>query len=131
MECRALPTAETGVLIHASVRDAPWLRRPRATPGSLRWVRTAPAGRPILEESFVAESKKRKKAAYVPPRNAGRDASNPVWLVPAMATCLIGGVGWIVVYYISNTTLLHLGNLNLLIGFGLLIVGAVLTSRWK
>jgi hypothetical protein len=84
-----------------------------------------------MEECSVAESKKRKKAAYVPPRNAGRDASNPVWLVPAMTTFLIGGVGWIVVYYISNTTLFGIGNLNLLIGFGLLIVGAVLTSRWK
>jgi tetrahydromethanopterin S-methyltransferase subunit D len=79
----------------------------------------------------VAESKKRKKAAYVPPRGAGRDASNPAWLVPAMLTCLIGGVGWIVVYYITNTTLFNLGNTNLLIGFGLLVVGAVLTSRWK
>lgn len=79
----------------------------------------------------MAESKKRKKAAYVPPRGAGRDAKNPAWLVPTMLTFLVGGVSWIVVYYISNTTLLGIGNLNLLIGFGLLIVGAVLTSRWK
>jgi hypothetical protein len=84
-----------------------------------------------MEECSLAESKKRKKAAYVPPRGAGRDATNPAWLVPVMATCLIGGVGWIVVYYISDTTLLRIGNLNLLIGFGLLILGAAFTTRWK
>jgi hypothetical protein len=80
----------------------------------------------------VAESKKRKKAAYVPPRSAGRDASNPAWLVPAMATFLIGGVSWILVYYVSGSHYpLGIGNANILIGFGLMSVGFVLTTRWK
>jgi len=80
----------------------------------------------------VAESKKRKKAAYVPPRSAGRDASNPAWLVPTMATFLIGGVSWIIVYYVSASKYpLDIGNLNILVGFGLMAIGFTLTTRWK
>ncbi len=80
----------------------------------------------------MAESKKRKKAAYVPPRRAGRESTNPAWLVPAMATFLIGGVAWIIVYYVSASKYpLGIGNLNILVGFGLMTVGFILTTRWK
>jgi hypothetical protein len=80
----------------------------------------------------VAESKKRKKAAYVPPRSARRTSSNPAWLVPAMATFLIGGVAWIIVYYVSASRYpIDIGNLNILVGFALMAVGFVLTTRWK
>ncbi len=80
----------------------------------------------------MAESKKRKKAAYVPPRSAGRSASNPPWLVPTMATFLIGGVSWIIVYYVSSGKWpLGIGNLNILVGFGLMSIGFVFTTRWK
>jgi hypothetical protein len=96
------------------------------------WGHTAPAGRPSIEECSVAESKKRKKAAYVPPRSARRDSSNPAWLVPTMATFLIGGVSWILVYYVSQSKYpLEIGNLNILVGFGLMAIGFVLMTRWK
>ena len=80
----------------------------------------------------MAESKKRKKAAYVPPRSARRDSANPAWLVPAMATFLVGGVLWILVYYIWGPDIpLKIGNLNILVGFGLMGIGFMLTTRWK
>lgn len=80
----------------------------------------------------MAESKKRKKAAYVPPRSARRDSSNPAWLVPTMLTFLIGGVSWILVYYISQSKYpLEIGNLNILVGFGLMGISFVLMTRWK
>lgn len=79
----------------------------------------------------MPESKKRKTAAYVPPRGAGRDATNPRWLVPAIVSLLVGGVGWILVFYISDASLLGIGNYNLLIGFGLLTASFIFLTRWK
>ena len=80
----------------------------------------------------MAESKKRKKAAYVPPRRAGRDDTNPAWLVPSIVAAFVGGVLWVVVYYTSNQRYpLDIGNLNILVGFSLFIVGFILTTRWK
>lgn len=77
-------------------------------------------------------SKKRKKTAYTPPRRAGRESDNPAWLVPAMVTALVGGVAWIIVYYVSQYRYpLDIGNTNIIIGFGLIIVGFFLTTRWK
>jgi hypothetical protein len=93
---------------------------------------SAPAGRPSIEENRVAESKKRKKAAYVPPRSARRDSKNPSWLVPTMLTLLIGGVSWILVYYVSaNRYPFEIGYVNVLIGFGLMGIGFFLMTRWK
>lgn len=80
----------------------------------------------------MAESKKRKKAAYVPPRRAGRDDANPVWLVPTIVSLFILGVLWVIVYYVSGAKYpLDIGNLNILVGFGFLIVGFIFTTRWK
>ena len=80
----------------------------------------------------MAVSKKRKKNVYTPPRDAGLAESNPRWLVPTMITFLIAGVVWIVAYYIMGSEFpVQIGNLNIIIGFGLLLVGFVLTTRWK
>jgi hypothetical protein len=80
----------------------------------------------------VAESKKRKKAAYVPPRSARRNSANPAWLVPAMVTFLVGGVLWILVYYVSGGRYpFEIEYGNVLVGFGLMGIAFVLMTRWK
>ncbi len=80
----------------------------------------------------MAESKKRKKAAYVPPRRTGRDDTNPVWLVPTIVALLVIGVLWVIVYYISGAKYpLDIGNLNILVGFGFLIASFFFLTRWK
>lgn len=80
----------------------------------------------------MAVSKKRVNAVYKPPRRAGKEKKNPVWLLPVMAGCFILGVAWILVYYISDAKYpFPFGNGNLLTGFGLFIVGFLLLTKWK
>jgi hypothetical protein len=44
------------------------------------------------------------------------------------------GIAWLLVYYLSNGGVLgleHLGGWNLLIGFGFVVVGLGLATRWR
>lgn len=62
---------------------------------------------------------------------------NPVWLVPVMLGLMVLGLIWIVVYYLTASRVgggfpippLHAWNLA--IGFGMIIAGFILTTRWK
>jgi hypothetical protein len=59
---------------------------------------------------------------------------SPRWLVPTMLGCLLLGLAWIALYYISNgSTPLQsaLGAWNLLVGFALIIVGVGLSTKWR
>lgn len=63
------------------------------------------------------------------------EAVNPRWLAPVMLGLMILGLVWIVTFYLTSNDL-HLpipqiGQWNLAIGFGLIIVGFGLTTRWK
>lgn len=64
---------------------------------------------------------------------SGDDAPNPVWFKPIMFGLMLVGLGWIVVYYVSGSTLPvpQLGNGNILVGFGILFVGFLMTTRWR
>jgi hypothetical protein len=88
-------------------------------------------------EQHVPESRKRKKAttgprpAAEPPRKKG---PSPRWLAPLMLAMFGLGVLWLVVYYISEGDMPvagGLGDLNLLIGFGFIIVGFALSTQWR
>ena len=58
---------------------------------------------------------------------------SPRWLVPAMLTTFILGLLWIVVYYIApnNPLMAPLDNWNVLVGFGLIMVGFGLSTKWR
>lgn len=80
----------------------------------------------------MAVSKKREPVAYKPPRRAGKDRKNPAWFAPAMLAFYLIGVTWILVYYISQAKYpLPFGNGNILVGFGFITVGFLMTTRWK
>jgi hypothetical protein len=81
----------------------------------------------------VAVSKKRDKKVYKAPRNIGKPPSeNPKWLMPTIATLLIVGPLWIIVYYVTRAEYpLDIGNANLLVGFFLLVSAMILLMRWK
>ncbi len=80
----------------------------------------------------MARSKKRDVAAYKPPRRAGKDNKNPVWFAPMMTGFYLVGLLWILVYYVSQALYpLPIGNANILVGFGLITVGFLMTTRWK
>jgi hypothetical protein len=82
----------------------------------------------------VPKSRVRKKPVYTPPptRSAKRKVSPP-WLAPTMVACLVLGLAWIALYYVtqSNMPVLRaLNGWNLVCGFGLIIVGVVLATKW-
>ena len=56
------------------------------------------------------------------------------WIAPAMCTCWVVGLLWIVTFYIAGDrigVLRALGNWNLLIGMGLIALGFVFATRWE
>lgn len=85
----------------------------------------------------MAKSKVRKKAVYTPPQKTQQVQVSPRWLVPTMVGCWLVGLAWIATYYVTASTgttvplLTDLGNWNLGIGFGAIIIGVVLSTRWR
>ena len=87
----------------------------------------------------MPESKKRKKASgglrpgvgETPSRKRG---PSPRWLAPLMLVMFGLGVLWLVVYYISEGDMPvagSLGDWNLIVGFGFIIVGFMLSTQWR
>jgi hypothetical protein len=82
----------------------------------------------------VPKSRVRSKAVYTPPpRRARSKEVSPRWLVPTMLGCLLVGLAWIALYYITGGHLpvRSLGAWNLGVGFTLIIGGVALSTRWR
>ena len=59
-------------------------------------------------------------------------SGNPAWLVPTMLALLILGLLWVVVYYLTSAHWVWpTGNWNIAYGFGLILAGGVLSTRYK
>ena len=58
---------------------------------------------------------------------------NPVWFKPIMFGLMLLGLAWIIVFYVSQGTLpvQQLDQWNILVGFGILFVGFLMTTRWR
>lgn len=82
----------------------------------------------------MPKSRVRKKAVYTPPTRSAKSKISPRWLVPTMVSCLVFGLAWIAVFYVTSgniPVMSALGNWNLLIGFSFIIGGVVLSTRWR
>ncbi|MDQ1681981.1 MAG: hypothetical protein QOG52_2548 [Frankiaceae bacterium] len=79
----------------------------------------------------MPESKGRKKPAYTPPPTAVKVRKRRAWIAPAMAVCFVLGIAWLTVWYIAQPHWMVGGNINLGIGFGLLLVGFALATKWE
>jgi hypothetical protein len=82
----------------------------------------------------MPESKARRKSAFTPPQaKAVALKPNPRWFVPVMVGFLVLGLLWIVVYYLSELKypIPNIGYWNLGIGFGIMLVGFGMTTRWR
>jgi hypothetical protein len=88
----------------------------------------------------VPESKGRKKeVGYTPPQGKGERKvariGSPNWLAPVMVACFCVGLLYIVAFYIAGNQIPVMQDLNALvnvgIGFGFIIVGFVLSTRWQ
>ena len=83
--------------------------------------------------------RKPKSEAPARPAIANQDeAENPTWYKVTMFGFMIFGLLWILTFYISSAryplgsaTPLDLSNWNILIGFGIAMVGFVMTTKWK
>ena len=64
---------------------------------------------------------------------SGEKAPNPVWFKPVMFGFMLIGLIWIIVFYVSNQAypVPALGNWNILVGFGIMFVGFLVTTRWR
>jgi len=88
----------------------------------------------------VPKSNVRKKKIYTPPAElrptptaAASRKPSPVW-VPALAvTLIVLGIGWLVVFYLSQTLypVQSWGYWNLAVGFGAMIAALGVLSKWR
>ena len=80
----------------------------------------------------MPKSRTRTKAVYTPPQRSSKAKVSPRWLAPTMVGCLLIGLAWIATFYVSGGSLpiSALGSWNLVIGFGSLVGGVVLSTRW-
>ena len=82
----------------------------------------------------MPKSRVRKKPVYTPPPRPARRKVSPPWVAPAMVACLVLGLAWIALYYVTNGQLAGMSALsywNMVIGFALIIAGVVLSTRWR
>ncbi|MEY4477324.1 MAG: hypothetical protein RJA31_828 [Actinomycetota bacterium] len=61
------------------------------------------------------------------------DTPNPVWFKPIMFGFMLVGLLWIITFYVSAAAfpIPGIGASNILIGFGLMFVGFLMTTRWR
>lgn len=90
----------------------------------------------------MPKSKVRKKAAaYTPPPRAGESGgaaaiagpSHPAYVAIFLGLMLLG-LAWLVVNYLAQESIpfmLALQSWNYLIGFSLIVIGLLMTMRWR
>lgn len=66
-------------------------------------------------------------------RNPHDEQRNPAWFKPVMFGFMLFGFLWVIVYYISaqRFPVEAWGPWNIVIGFGIMFVGFIMTTRWK
>jgi len=66
-------------------------------------------------------------------RTAVPAAPNPRWYVPVMLGLMLLGLAWIVVWYVSENQypVPGIGSWNLVVGFAIVLVGFLMTTRWR
>lgn len=93
----------------------------------------AAAGKNVDKKTSSALSKAQVRAERA---EARKDAPNPVWFKPVMFGFMLLGLIWIVLYYVTSSMatplpLPMLGQANIFVGFGLVLVGFLMTPWWK
>jgi Cell division protein CrgA len=82
----------------------------------------------------MPESRVRRKSAFTPPPPKSAAAKpNGRFFLPVMIGLLLIGLVWIVVYYLSQQAypIPGIQALNLVIGFGIMLCGFAMTTRWR
>lgn len=87
----------------------------------------------------MPKSKVRKKTDYtINPASRTpvkvKAGPSPVWYVSIMLGFMLAGLSWLIVYYLAAPHIRWMEKLdawNFLIGFGLMVVGLIMTMRWR
>jgi Cell division protein CrgA len=90
----------------------------------------------------VPKSKVRKKSVYTPPEGVLQNRAartraaepSPRWYAGLMVGLLLLGLVWIVVYYVAGDKIPFMVTLaawNFAIGFGAMVIGLVMSMRWR
>jgi hypothetical protein len=81
----------------------------------------------------MARPSARSKPVSTLDNQSGDQAPNAVWFKPVMFGFMLLGLAWIIVFYVSQSTLPipQLGSWNILIGFGIMFIGFLMTTRWR
>ena len=82
----------------------------------------------------MPESRLRRKGAFTPPPpKSSAPKPNGVWFAPTMVTFLLAGLAWVVTYYLSQGSypIPKIHNWNLIAGFGVLLFGFGMLTRWR
>jgi hypothetical protein len=82
----------------------------------------------------VPESRVRKKAAYTPPAKAsGVPRKSPSWYAPLMCALFVLGLAYVVIFYVSGSQypISAIGPWNVVVGFGVIMAGFGMATRWR
>jgi hypothetical protein len=84
----------------------------------------------------VPKSRIRKKADFTPPPAKNATAiklGGRGWVAPLMLAFFVLGLAWIVLFYVTQGSLPvdALGNWNIVVGFGFIAGGFVVSTQWK
>ena len=84
----------------------------------------------------MPESRGRKKAKPTPTATASTPRAlkaSPPWYAPLMVALLIIGLLYIVVFYVTETRypVASIGGWNVVIGFGIIMAGFLMATRWR
>jgi Cell division protein CrgA len=96
-------------------------------------------GQGALAGENVPKSEIRKKKVYTPPKDVLQPSAtadkrpSPVWLPATAVSLIVFGIGWLVVYYLSETLypVAAWGYWNLAVGFGAMVASLALLSKWR
>jgi hypothetical protein len=82
----------------------------------------------------VPESRARKKADYTPPpKKPSGPTQSPPWFAPVMVALMVIGLAYIVVFYVTQSEypLGAIGPWNVVVGFGFIMAGFMMSTRWR
>ncbi|OIV37249.1 hypothetical protein BIV57_12110 [Mangrovactinospora gilvigrisea] len=86
----------------------------------------------------MPKSRVRKKADYTPPPEKKAtpvriDSLGRRWVAPLMLAMFLIGLVWIVVFYVTGAEwpIGALHNWNIVVGFGFIALGFVVSTQWK
>jgi hypothetical protein len=81
----------------------------------------------------MARTAARNKPDRSTTARSGDQAPNAIWFKPVMFGFMLLGLLWVIVFYVSQNQLPvpQFGPGNILIGFGIMFIGFLMTTRWR